>query len=325
MAKLTDKNRLSTIRPELCQEWDNEKNKSLVPHDISIGSGRKVWWICKTCSYEWNTDVYHRAKLNVGCPNCAGRIVTDSNRLSILYPNLSKEWDDDENFPLTPDQVHAGSHELVGWVCKHHHKWNSRIDSRSIGGNGCPYCTNQKTCKSNCLKEARPELAKEWHPTKNGQLTPENVRYGSTKKVWWICLNGHEWQSTICSRSRKRGNGCPHCYLKVRLRDGRGFPSYCEAFVYLKLKELDLDLVHNNRYNDGESTLGKSRYDFYLKDCNTYIEVTGYQHTWKHWNKYSSNIEKKKRYVESIGANFVFIEIELTDKEINFVKSKSIV
>ena len=38
-----------------------------------------------------------------------------------------------------------------------------------------------------------PELVKEWHPTKNGDLTPRDVTHGSKKKVWWLCQNIHEW------------------------------------------------------------------------------------------------------------------------------------
>ena len=30
----------------------------------------------------------------------------------------------------------------------------------------------QKVVKSNCLATLNPELAKEWHPTKNNRLTP---------------------------------------------------------------------------------------------------------------------------------------------------------
>ena len=32
------------------------------------------------------------------------------------------------------------------------------------------------------LAQANPELAKEWHPTKNGELTPDGIRFGSDKK-----------------------------------------------------------------------------------------------------------------------------------------------
>jgi len=32
-----------------------------------------------------------------------------------------------------------------------------------------------------------PELAKEWHPTKNGSLTLYDATLGSGQKVWWKC------------------------------------------------------------------------------------------------------------------------------------------
>jgi hypothetical protein len=59
------------------------------------------------------------------------------------------------------------------------------------------------------LAVINPSLAKEWHPTRNGDLNPRNVTPGSGKKVWWICTSGHEWQAAVYSRSR--GSGCPVC------------------------------------------------------------------------------------------------------------------
>lgn len=57
-----------------------------------------------------------------------------------------------------------------------------------------------------------PEVAKQWHPTKNGDLTPADVSAGSKRKAWWICDKGHEWEAVISSRAR--GNGCPYCANK---------------------------------------------------------------------------------------------------------------
>lgn len=54
-----------------------------------------------------------------------------------------------------------------------------------------------------------PGLAKEWHPTRNGDLNPRTVTPGSGKRVWWICVQGHEWEATVYSRNR--GSGCPVC------------------------------------------------------------------------------------------------------------------
>ena len=47
------------------------------------------------------------------------------------------------------------------------------------------------------LSEHSPHLVAEWHLTKNGNLTPYCVSYGSNKKVWWICKDGHEQLLTV--------------------------------------------------------------------------------------------------------------------------------
>ena len=64
--------------------------------------------------------------------------------------------------------------------------------------------------KENSILTLYPKLAKEWHPTKNGNLMPKHTKPGSNKKVWWICPKGHEYQLSVCSRT-ERGNGCPYC------------------------------------------------------------------------------------------------------------------
>ena len=59
------------------------------------------------------------------------------------------------------------------------------------------------------LSIAYPEIANEWHPTRNGTITPDMVAPKSGKKAWWIGPCGHEWEAVISSRTR--GVGCPYC------------------------------------------------------------------------------------------------------------------
>lgn len=61
-----------------------------------------------------------------------------------------------------------------------------------------------------CLAIADPELAAQWHPTRNGDLTPDMVTAESHRKIWWLGKCGHEWSATI--ESRTRGMGCPFCH-----------------------------------------------------------------------------------------------------------------
>jgi len=59
-----------------------------------------------------------------------------------------------------------------------------------------------------------PEVAAEWHPTKNGDLSPENVSYGSNKDVWWKCNEcDYEWHSKVGNRTSYH-RGCPKCGRK---------------------------------------------------------------------------------------------------------------
>ena len=62
-----------------------------------------------------------------------------------------------------------------------------------------------------------PDLLTEWHPTKNNTLTPEMVMPNSTKKVWWQCDNGHEWQATVANRNNRK-SGCPYCSGRLRIQ-----------------------------------------------------------------------------------------------------------
>lgn len=62
-----------------------------------------------------------------------------------------------------------------------------------------------------------PNVADEWHPLKNMELSPANVGAISAKKVWWLGKCGHEWEAIVHNRTR-RGDGCPYCNNKRILR-----------------------------------------------------------------------------------------------------------
>ena len=67
-----------------------------------------------------------------------------------------------------------------------------------------------KVSKNHNLQLYFPEVAAEWHPSKNGDMTPDRVAPYTQYKAWWKCANGHEWKATIGSRTK--GTDCPYCY-----------------------------------------------------------------------------------------------------------------
>ena len=61
---------------------------------------------------------------------------------------------------------------------------------------------------NNSLAEVHPELVSEWSE-KNLTLTPDDISFGSNKKVWWRGACGHEWQASV--KARSNGEKCPIC------------------------------------------------------------------------------------------------------------------
>lgn len=127
---------------------------------------------------------------------------------------LLQQWHPEKNGEVKPEDVSYGSKKKVWWVCEKGHEWSALIKARTAG-NGCPYCANRISAPGeNDLATVRPELVEQWHPTKNGELTPQDVVGGSHRKVWWRCSKGHEWEAIVSSRAFD-DVGCPVCAGKV--------------------------------------------------------------------------------------------------------------
>ena len=238
-------------------------------------------------------------------------------KILITNKRLFSEWNYDKNQGADPYNFTLGSGKTVWWKCKKGHEWRASVNSRNQGRR-CPYCSNKKVCKGNCLATKNTELAKEWHPTKNGKLTPYDVAFCSVKKVWWKCQLSHDYQTSVSHRNR--GDGCPYC-KSIILEDGAVCSSLTESYYYLCLIKKGMvngkDFLHNKIYSD---EFGTKRYDFYLIKEKKYIEVTGYNSNWPYWKEYLKNIRKKRSYVKKIGFKFEFVSLCLNQDQINLVR-----
>ncbi len=209
------KHSLMTLNPTLAKEWNYEKNNDLQPDMIALNSGKKVWWKCDK-GHEWKASLYSRSN-GSGCPICANQqILSGYNDLTTISPELTKEWNYEKNGSLKPNMVTANTNKKVWWKCTRGHEWETSISNRNQG-KGCPICGNKQVLKGyNDLATINPTLAKEWNYEKNHPLTPMDLTEGSSKKVWWKCNKGHEWQACISNRSN--GSGCPICINKEVLK-----------------------------------------------------------------------------------------------------------
>lgn len=75
-----------------------------------------------------------------------------------------------------------------------------------------------------------PDIAKQWHKTKNLDLLPEMFTESCNEKFWWQCSKNseHEWYTSIHNRIKLK-SGCPCCSKKQASKEYNLITEYPEA------------------------------------------------------------------------------------------------
>ena len=275
--KVLKEESFGAVCTELLSEWNYKKN-TISPYELTQNSGKKIWWECLVNKkHTWQSSIDNRRK-GKGCPYCSGNKTDESNSLIFKNPELSKEWHPTLNGKLTPFDVTEKSDRIVWWQCPKgkDHEWKTKISHRS-NGSGCPVCKNLKIVASNSLGTLNENLAKEWHPTKNGTLSPFDVGLGTHKKVWWKCSKGedHEWKASIVSRIDRN---CPFCTLTPQSRQ--------ELQITFELKQF-FDINPKGFKTRVNGKLWSI--DIYIPEVNLGIEFDG-----SYWHKDKRDFDKLK-------------------------------
>lgn len=211
---ISGENDIATLFPELLKEWDYEKNDQLgiKPQNVKKNTDKKVWWKCEK-GHEYKSSIVNRTKSKgTCCPYCSGnKVLKGFNDIASTNPELLKEWDYSKN-TIKPDEVTKGTHKKIWWICSNNHSYEATIPARRRG-TGCPYCSGNKILVGfNDLATTNPELLEKWNYEKNNKLgiTPKSISKSYSKKVWWKCKNGHEYQRHVYNE-RKGSGRCPIC------------------------------------------------------------------------------------------------------------------
>jgi len=174
----------------------------------------------------------------------------------------------------------------------------------------------------NSMLKNHPEMFYNWDFEKNDDLGLDvyKVTKGSNKKAHWKCQYGHTWIKTV--NAQVRNNQCKFC------NDGFSTP---EKIVYLVLKNSKVNFIYEKSFEWSN----RKRYDFFLPDHNTIIEVHGMQHYedkgFKNLGGKSlqDEVENDKYKIllaqENGIANYIVIDARYTDFEFikeNLIKSK---
>lgn len=223
---------LSVTSARIASQWDSSRNGDWTPDTIAGKSNLYAWWRCAN-GHQWRARINNRTNSGKGCPDCGSlegpaedSPVANDQRggettLACERRDLSDQWHPTKNGDLTPADVKARSEKPVWW--RHDecgYEWVASPASRSGYRVGCPRCSGRHLVPGvNDMATLFPEAAAQWHPTKNGDLTPAEVSGGSRKQYWFRCPEGHEWSAQ--ARSWKGGRtgyaGCVVCRDEQRL------------------------------------------------------------------------------------------------------------
>ena len=210
------------LHPDLLDEWNFDRNQELDPFRLKPASSTRAWWKCRECGHEWQTTIGLRTTAGTSCAPCSYKqrgvkrqTPSPGQSLAELFPDVVKEWDWEKNGELDPRKLKPGSDLKVWWVCAQRgHRWQAHIYHRaSSEPTGCFECVHLPEPGSS-FADLNAEIAREWHPTKNGAKRPDELKPGSAFRAWWKCLaRGHEWETTVSNRNGPNASSCPTCTM----------------------------------------------------------------------------------------------------------------
>ncbi|EKG04567.1 hypothetical protein TCSYLVIO_004373 [Trypanosoma cruzi] len=196
--------------PDLAAEYDTDLNH--VPlAEVVVDSAQVASWKCVECGFKWESGVFVRTCLRTKCPQC------EKERNPRLGGRFVQLWDHSLNDPcIDPKAVAASSNKTAFWHCPScGNSYQARIKDMVADKANCPSCS-LLSIHADFSKDENG-LLQEWHPLKNGDLQPSQVKPNDHTKLWWLCMAcGHEWEATLAARltrtRRAKGKECPVCH-----------------------------------------------------------------------------------------------------------------
>jgi len=301
----------------LVDEWDAVANADLAPADVTLGSGKRVWWICPVAEdHKWRAVVASRV-VGKGCRFCApfSALASSTNNFRDHGPSAAVvQWDYSANGDLRPEEITLRSNKKVIWFCQvaDDHRWQS-TPSRRAKGEGCPFCIpkgGRASSTNNLRDHGSPHVVADWDYERNGELGPEDFPVNSGKRVAWRCsvVPEHRWTTAVDARTGKGRRGCPSCTLTPRSAQEMRLAHELSALI-----DFDLE-VHKVRF------AGRLRdVDIVLDALKVVVEFDG---AYWHRNKVDKDREKtalmeeagwqvirvRERPLDSIHVNEVMVD-----------------
>ena len=255
-----------------------------IPQVYNSGSFKYIYTISDTCLSQ--KDVVDKD---------TKEIVDEDKKFEL---NILNKWDYKKN-DSDPTKIKRGSHKVFWFLCDKGHSYHKEFRQQYKNGK-CVYCSNVKVLAGfNDIATTHSKLVREWNYDKN-DCSPQEFTFGSSKKVWWKCDYGHEWEETINQRtSPKRNYNCPYCSnhrtIDIKGKNNINYSKYNtivshgekEVFEYIKSILPENTTILNN----DKTVLKTQELDIYIPDYNIAIEYNG-----AYWHKESELRDKYYHY-----------------------------
>lgn len=284
--------------PELNQSFMADKNGRAFDTVTAKERCEKFWWLCNTCKNEFESStqamVRSYSTFAKGCPYCAGKKVKKENSFAVLHPGIMDEYDPKNE--IDPYTVTEKSDKTVKWICRNNpkHRWSISFRQRAIGSGNCPECRGWHYNKM--LWQERPDLEKYYDTAKNIRSF-NSYSYMSNEKAWWVCEEGHSFETMIMNLSRREHFECPVCENRIIIKGFNDlesqYPDLAQEFHAIKNQASPDSIYYASTYQywwkckEGHEFL-RSAYHRTMRVrecpiCNKQIVIKGindFQHTY---------------------------------------------
>ena len=215
---------LRTSNLEVVSWWDHDRNPKALWKTAKVHSRKRAWWKCQA-GHSFEARIIDVTRGWDTCPQCSAerreaRIQEEAKYGGLTVadvPELLAAWKD-ETPPESVLVTESNWNSRYRFQCHQGHFSTSQPLSYHLYG--CPSCKAQATIQRHekaseadpTYTRLPPEIASQWHPTKNVGLSLGTISPESRRQIWWLDpVCGHEFQATPRERDKYQRCRCQEC------------------------------------------------------------------------------------------------------------------
>lgn len=178
------------------------------PRTLYFRSTSSQMWRCEFGHPDYRSSPKQRVDMNTGCPACSGRVaVPGETDLASQNPQAAALFWEERNGVKSTEVTLAGG-GIFWWHCRKGHEYEAPLVSMGRS-DSCWGCAGKILVPGeNDLATTDPIIAQSFDYERNEGILPSDLTRGSGRLCWWVCSEGHRWETSPNTRCR---SGCRQC------------------------------------------------------------------------------------------------------------------